>query len=258
VRPKTLSFLGVVATALGIGCQPVTPPHGVYAITGGDPQKDVAVPDVGQAEWTVSRDRLFQMREALPHRPWAARIQVGVADPRNGNVFRARGAVAVSPEQAARLVLLGPAGTTALDVWVTRDRFRFAIPSVNVARRGGTDLESARGLPIAFLRWWLLAPLMGELVLARSSASESAFLLRDGPATVTVRTDGEHLVAVRREGEHLEGLEWASVGIGPKSGARGRYVDELGVRVQILIEEVLAEEPDPASLFDPDGEGTSL
>jgi hypothetical protein len=250
--------LALVASC-ALGCRPASPPHGVYAIIGGDPRHDVQVPDVGQAEWTVSRERLARMRRALPHRPWAARVQVGVVDPRSGNVYRARGAVAVNPEQAARLVLIGPAGATALDLWVTRERYRFAVPPIHLERRGGAGRDGTRGLPIGFLRWWLLSPLVGELVLARSSPSESAFLLRDGPATVTVRTDGEHLVAVRREGEHLEGLEWASEGGGPKTGARGRYIDgDWGVRVNVLIEEVLSEEPDPASLSDPDVEGTSL
>jgi hypothetical protein len=259
-EPVTRSLFVASVFVLGTaGCGPAPAPKGIYSVIGGDPHSPKTVPDVGQVEWTVSRERLTHMRAGLPRRPYVAKVQVGVVDPRSGDLFRARGAVAVSPERAARLILVGPAGTTALDLWVTPDRFRFSIPSIHLEKRGGRDLEGARGLPIGFLRWWFLSPLHGELMLARSSDAESAFLLRDGAATITVRTDGERSVAVRREGDRLEGLEWSGRGVGPEPGARGRYIEgEWGMRVLVLIEEVLAEEPDPASLFDPDDQGTPL
>jgi hypothetical protein len=249
----------MAAAAAGTSCAPAPWPSGIYNVVGGDPRSDAKVPNVGQAEWTLSRERLERIRGQLPRHPYVARVQLALVDPRNNDVFRARGAVAVSPDRAARLVLVGPAGTTALDLWVTQDRFRFAIPAIHLERRGGTDPASTRGLPIGFLRWWFLSPLDGELVLARSSRSESAFLLRHGSATVTFRTDGERSVAIRRDGLRLEGLEWAGRGASPETGSRGRYIDgDSGIRVNVLIEELLAEEPDPASLFDPDEQGTSL
>jgi hypothetical protein len=242
-----------------LGCRQAPPPaRGPYSIINGDPRRDAQVPDVSQAEWTLSRERLARMRRELPRRPYVERVQIGVVDPRSGNVYQARGAVAISPDRAARLVLLGPGGTTALDVWVTRDRFRLSIPSINLEQRG-TDLAETPGLPIGFLRWWFLAPLEGKLVLARSSAEQSAFLLRDGPATITMRTDGGHFVAIRREGGHLEGLEWSGQGLVPRAGARGQYIDGVwGVRVQVVVEEVLEVEPDPAAFFDPDDKGMTL
>jgi hypothetical protein len=250
----------LVACALGLAaCAPAPAARGPYTIINGDPRRDAKVPDVSQAEWTLARERLARMRNELPRRPYVERVQIGVVDPRTGKLFQARGAVAVSPNNAARLVLLGPGGTTALDVWVTRDRFRFSIPAIKLEKRGGTDLSAARGLPIGFLRWWFLSPLNGELVLARSSKQEAAFLLRDGPATVTIRTDGERFVAIRRESARLEGLEWTARGLAPRAGARGRYIEgEWGLRVNIVVEEVLAEEPDPAAFADPDEQGTSL
>lgn len=244
------------------GCLP-TGPKGPYSVVGGDPRRtDVRVPVVSQEEWTLSRERLARMRSELPRRPYVERVQIGVVDPRTGKVYRARGAVAVSPEHAARLVLVGPGGATALDMWVTPDRYRFAIPAIKLEKRGGVDLEDARGLPVGFLRWWFLSPLSGKLLLARSSRSEVAFLLRDGPATVTLRTNGERFIAIRRStdnGGHLEGLEWSSRGLEPTAGASGQYIDgEHGLRVQILVEEVLDEEPDPAAFLDPDTQGTNL
>jgi hypothetical protein len=247
------------------GCIELPPPsvnssHGPYTIIGGDPQKKVEVPNVDQAEWTLSRERLKRMRSELPRRPYVERVQLAIVDPRTGKLYQARGAVAISPDRAARMILVGPGGTTAMDVWVTRDRYRLSIPALKIEKRGQRDLAEAKGLPIGFLRWWFLSPLEGELVLARSNRAEAAFLLRDGPATVTMRTDGARFIAIRRESGKLEGLEWASgQGLSPRAGARGRYIDgEFGLRVHVMIEEVLPDEPDPAAFFDPDEKATTL
>lgn len=242
-----------------VGCLPAPTGKSPYTIIGGDPRREAHVPDVGQAEWTLSRERLARMRSDLPRRPYAARVAISVTDPTDGRLYRARGAVAVSPERAARLVLIGPGGTTALDVWVTRDRYRLSIPAMKLEKRGGVDLTSTRGLPIGFLRWWFLSPLEGELVLARSSRSEAAFLLRDGPATVTMRTNGERFIAIRRENGRLEGLQWSGQGLSPRTGARGQYIDgEWGMRVGVIVEELLADEPDPAAFSDPDEKDLAL
>lgn len=258
-RRAAISVASAIAAIASTGCGPVAPSRGPYTILGGDPKRDAQVPDVGQAEWTLSRERLARMRSELPRRPYVERVQLGIVDPRTGKLYQARGAVAISPDRAARLVLLGPGGTTAMDVWVTRDRFRLLIPSLNIDKRGGTDLSEARGLPIGFLRWWFLSPLEGELILGRSSRSEAAFLLRNGAATVSMRTDGERFVAIRRESGRLEGLEWSGRGLAPRAGARGRYIEgEWGMRVHVVIEEVLPDEPDPAAFSDPDEKGTSL
>jgi hypothetical protein len=242
-----------------LGCRPAPPPRGAYTIVGGDPHVRAEQPDVSQAEWTLSRERLARLRTEQPQRPYVERVRIAFGDPRTGRVYEARGAVAVSPNSAARLFLIGPGGTTVLDVWVTKDRFRFAIPSINLEKRGGTDPTDAPGMPIGLLRWWFLSPLGGKLVLARSSKSEAAFLLRDGDATVTVRTDGQRFVAIRREQGRIEGIEWAGRALVPRAGARGRYIDGYwGVRVDVVIEEVLDNEPDPAAFFDPDDQGTTL
>jgi hypothetical protein len=222
--------------------------------------RPAAPPDVSQIEWSVSRDRLGAIRSAEPDRPYTERVRVTIHDPRSGRSFEGRGAVAVSPERAARMMLLGPGGTTALDVWVTPDRFRFVVPAIHFERRGGTDPAEARGLPIGMLRWWFLAPMSGRLLLARSTSSESAFLLRapEG-ATIAVRTDGRRFVAVRRERGHVEGIEWVGHGLEPSGGARGRYVDgTYGLRVDVLVEEVMKAEPEPGAFLDPDVGDTSL
>jgi hypothetical protein len=216
-------------------------------------------PDVPQAEWTLSRERLSRMRDAQPTRPYVERIRVAFIEPYTGRRYEGRGAVAVSPDNAARMMLLGPGGTTALDLWVTKQRFRFAMPSLSIERRGGADPSEAQGLPIGMLRWWFVSPLAGRLLLARSSDSSTTWLLRDGPATVTVRTDGQRFVAVRRTSESLEAIEWLGRGLLPAAGTRGHYLDgRYGVRVEVLVEDVLSAEPDPAAFLDPDETGTDL
>lgn len=252
----------VVALAASVGllgCRPAPPPKaGPYGIVGGDPHRaDARIPEVSQSEWTLSRERFSRLRSGLPPKPYVERVQIGIVDPRSGKLYQARGAVAISPGRAARLVLIGPGGTTAADLWVTRDRFRLSIPSLKLEQRG-TDASETPGLPIGFLRWWFLAPLEGRLVLGRSTMQESSFMLRDGAATVMMRTNGERVVAIRREGNRLEGLEWSGL-VTPRAGARGRYVDgEWGVRVHVLVEAVLDAEPDPAAFLDPDEKGTTL
>lgn len=211
--------------------------------------------DVSQEEWTIARARLLALRERQPKRPYVERVAVAMIDPRTGKRYQSRGAVAVSPDHAARMILLGPGGTTAVDVWVTRDRFRFAVPGLKYERRGGADPEEARGLPVGLLRWWFLAPLSGRLLVARSTPKESSWLLRDGEATVLVRSDGRRFLAVRTQEGHDEGLEWLAPRTGGAAGAQGRYVDgRHGLRVEVLVEDVSADEPDPEAFADPDKE----
>ncbi len=242
-------------------CGPRVWPKGSYATIRGERDRAIKTAEVSQREWALSRERLAHVRAEQPARPYVERVRLAITDPRSGRQYQARGAVAVSPDRAARMMLVGPGGTTALDVWVTKDRFRFAVPGIQLEKRGGHDPAEARGLPIGLLRWWFLDPLGGRLLIAHSDAKESAWLLRDGDAFVTVRTDGRRFLAVRKEGDALEGIEWLGRGITPRAGSRGRYVDgTYGLRVDVVVEEVMAEEPDPAAFADPDEDqkGTSL
>ena len=215
---------------------------------------------LSQAEWTEARARLAYLRRGQPARSYVERIRLTLRDPRSGQALQARGAVAVSPGHAVRMILLGPGGTTALDMWVTRNRFRFVLPALKLERRGGTDQASWKGLPIGMLRWWFLSPLEGRLLLGRASPRESSWLLRDGSSTVTLRTDGHRFLAWRREGESLEAIEWLSRRLVPQAGEHGRYLEgRSGLQVELFVEELLATEPSPEAFADPDVEdATSL
>ena len=258
------SSLALLALALGsVGCGPPTSAsaRSPYEIIAKERvQEGPAVPvAVTQYEWSIALDRLARLRRGRPDKPYVERIRLAIGDPRTGRQYQARGAVAVSPGVAARMILLGPGGTTALDVWVTKERFRFSVPALALEKRGGTEPAAAKGLPIGMLRWWFLSPLAGRLLLARSTPAESAWILRDGAATVSVRSDGERFVALRREGETLEGIEWFSRGLVPQAGEHGRYLEgRFGLRVDVVVEEVLETEPDPDAFTDPDQPGTPL
>src|SRR5262249_50681621 len=147
-----------------------------------------ARPDGGltQAEWSRARERLAWMRSAESVRPYAVQLRVYMHEPWTGRSFEARGALAVQPHAAARMVLLGPGGATALDMWITRERFRFVVPAADFKRIGGQDEASARGLPVGFFRWWFLSPLSGRLLTARMDSAGPTFVLRDGGGTITL------------------------------------------------------------------------
>jgi hypothetical protein len=263
---EAMSFLrGIAAATFGVlamstlGCGIGALPKGTYATIVETKHRTVPAPQISQADWNVSRARLARMRKEQPTKPYVERIRIAIREPRTGRVFEARGAVAISPDRAARLMLLGPGGTTGLDMWVTKERFRFAVPALKLERRGGTDPVEMRGLPIGLLRWWFLRPLEGRLLLARSTPTETAWVFRDGPATITVRTDGLRFVAIRREGGHLEGIEWIGRALVPHAGVRGRYVEgDWGLLVDVIVEEVMPSEPDPGAFLDPDDKGTTL
>jgi hypothetical protein len=106
----------------------------------------------------------------------------------------ARGAVAIETPDRLRMILLGPGGTTAMDLWVSGDAYRFAIPAASRVLAGSReDPPSARrGLPVDFLGWWLLDPLGGELLAARREPDALVVLLRDRERTTeaTLHADG--------------------------------------------------------------------
>lgn len=184
-------------------------------------------------------------------------------EPWTGRAIESRGALAVQPHLAARLVLLGPGGGTALDMWLTRDRWSFNVPAADFKRKGGTDPAAAHGLPIGFFRWWFLQPLEGRLLTASTAGGGRTFVLRAGEGTITLKESRERgkerVVARRREDGEQEGLEWLGRGLTPHAGDRAKYVqDATGLEVEVLVEAVSPEEPDPAAFLDPDDPGVAL
>jgi hypothetical protein len=209
-------------------------------------------------EWAKRRASFASFRAALePAAPYAARIRAELREPRTGHTFQARGAVAVDPGKALRMILVGPGGATTLDAWVTRDRWRFAVPPLALVRRGGTDPGAERGLPVGFFRWWFLSPLEGQLLARDPDGSPVFGVVRDGAATVEVfAAPGDRsacVAAVRRQGRAHESLaSCTALGAAPREGDRATY-DQLdtGLHVDIYVEGA-AGAPEREAFTDPD------
>lgn len=180
-------------------------------------------------------------------------LALELTEPRTGQRMRARGAVAVRPPSALRMVLLGPGGTTALDLWICRDAFRFAIPAADLVHRGDASTPRAelRGLPVDFLRWWLLRPLEGHLLYHERRDDRARYVLRHDDQIVDVETTGEGdgLTVRRTAGGDAEEVEAAGPGCAPV-----RYRQRsTGIDIAVTCEELDPERVPPARAFaDPD------
>jgi hypothetical protein len=182
-------------------------------------------------------------------------------DPGSGRVIDGRGAIAVEPGQAVRMVLTGAAGATMLDAWVTTTRWRVAVPPLEVVRRG--EVIEPPDMPVGFLRWWFLTPLSGGLFAASSTEDGSLWLLRYGDAVIELReascARGTLLHATRRLAGHAETVDECRAKAAPSAGDSARYFDETtGLCVDVFLESIGTEPPSRDAFRDPDvvGGGT--
>ena len=205
-----------------------------------------------QAQWTAARDRLAALRQTVPRAPYVQEVSISFREPGTGKVFDGRGAIAVDPGHAMRMILVGPGGATALDAWVTKDQWRFSIPPLQLLRRGAT--ESPPGLPIGFFRWWFLGPFDGKL----RTTSGRTLVLDDGSAIVGLdadEADGVRTIAARRR--HGTTIEWlgyeghgAVVGVGDKATYRDL---SSGLTVNVTVDRLGEAPPEPEVFRDPEG-----
>ena len=210
-----------------------------------------------QTEWTHARQLLALLRRSQPARPYVAELTVALRERISGRGFGARGALAVDPRRALRLVLLGPGGTTALDLWVTPTRFRLVVPSLELVKRGGTSTAGAAGLPVAFFRWWFLAPLDARLLDAHLGAPGGAELfVREADGATVWLQEKRGMVAMRRApGEPDRSIEWSGSTLFPHPGDVAHYREEhptFGIDARVRIDALGAAAPDPAAFDDPD------
>jgi hypothetical protein len=189
-------------------------------------------------------------RAAAPKTPWAANVRVTLHVP--GRTVTGRGAVASLPRGAFRMILVGGPGATLLDIWVTRTRWRMAIPPLGRVLRGGTSAPP--DLPVGFLRWWFCSPLEGTLAAAtRMPDAGTLFLLRDGDAVVELRDGPRGLEASRRVGGRTQTVRQSRRSWLPGPGDAVHYEAEGGDVTVDLVVESLADEPPAAEAFvDPD------
>ncbi len=235
---------GCLAPVLALSCSP-PPAPAVPPLPPLDPRDEASL-----------RGSLESERAARPIAPWSGVLRFSMREPRSGRKVDGRGAIAVSPGQAVRMILVGGPGSTLLDAWVAGNRWRISVPPLGVVRRGGAD-EPA-DLPVGFLRWWFLAPLTGTLSGGEVTSAGPAWLLRDGQVVVELRsgscTGGHLLSALRRVAGHTERVEECRLASGPGPGDSARYTDESsGLRVDTELESVGAGPPDGDAFRDPDG-----
>jgi hypothetical protein len=155
------------------------------------------------------------------------------------------------------MILVGGAGATVLDAWMTPQRWRIAVPPIALVRRGGTDEPDA--LPVGFLRWWFFRPFAGTLfAAAHRTGPEGAadlLLLRDGAAVIELRP-GRCLGARRRSGPRSERVEECASRSFPQPGDSVRYEEETsGLAIDLVIESLASEPPSDDAFLDPDEGG---
>ncbi|MBI4952212.1 MAG: hypothetical protein HY908_09270 [Myxococcales bacterium] len=236
----------LVCAAAGAACVPAPPLP--YELPAGP---------AGLAAWRQARAELAELRRrARPATRYKMEVAVDFEHRPSGTHQRARGAVAVAPD-ALRMILLGPGGTTALDVWMCRAAFRMSVPAADLEVRGTVhdDPAKLRALPVGFLGYWFLRPYAGSLLAFVPDGDGRRFVLRDGDAVVDVRllpgpSGQEERVTLRRRapsGAELFTSDGASCG-------RVRYVEEdvgLELAVECLGLDRDAELPEQA-FADPD------
>jgi hypothetical protein len=151
------------------------------------------------------------------------------------------------------MILVGGAGATLLDAWVTRSRWRIAVPPLQIVRRGGAD--DPPELPVGFLRWWFIGGLEGTLFASTPDAS--VLLLRDGDAVVELRLGacavGRRVSATRNLHGRAERVDECRAAERPGAGDDVDYVDETrGLRVTVHVESTGGAPPDREAFRDPD------
>lgn len=218
-----IAFAFALASGLG-ACAPPAP----------------VAPEVTQANWDDALARLAELRASFPKKPYTEQLSVSFFEPITRRHFDGRGAVGVDPGRAMRMILVGPAGEPALDVWVTRDAWRLVVPAAHVARRGGR--ESPPGSPIGFFRAWFVDPLGGHLL---ALGRDRELIVRDDDGGTLHIGDG-HIV--RRRGTQTEIFSF--------DRTHAKYVHATsGLEVEITVGEMQREPPDPEAFVDPDRGG---
>jgi hypothetical protein len=212
-------------------------------------------PSATAQSWARLSAELSEQRQAQPKAPWSAGLRITMREPSSGRVIDGRGAIAVKPGQAVRMILTGAAGATMLDAWVTFTRWRVAVPPLALIRRG--DLVAPRDMPVGFLRWWFLAPLAGGLFAATSTREGPLWLLRYAGAVIELREEpcprGTLLRATRRVEGRGEAVDECRARPAPSAGDTARYVDESsGLRVDVQLESIGTEPPRDEAFEDPD------
>lgn len=217
-------------------------------------------PPTGEA-WRAARAELAELRARLaPRQARTLHVKLAMDHAAAGRRLEARGAVAVGGDDGLRMILLGPGGTTALDLWICGDDYRYQVAALDMERRGrlgdgrrsddegrsGDGGSERGGFPVGFLRWWFLRRLEGRLTSYHDDGDGRRYVLRDGDDVIVVR-GGEELTVSRGE----ETLAAAGGDCG-----RARYHHAgLGLTIEVTCERVAEGSPPARAFADPDDPG---
>lgn len=169
------------------------------------------------------------------------RVSLRFVSKSTGTDMSGRGVVAIQPPGSLRMVLLGPAGLTAMDLLIRDDTWRMSLPAWNKSfHNGQTSEQETRSLPVAFLRWWLLTPLDGRLLAGWQTTVQSEWVLRSGDAVVDIIAAHGRLDVTRR------GAVVERVLSDERRCGHTRYENEdVGLTVDVQCEEWTPGPPNP-------------
>lgn len=238
-----LRLAAVVTVALGTACASSKAPAG-----------HVTYPDT--RTWQQARKRLEQLRAEWAPKNVSMPVSVQFRDQRTGRSLQSRGVIATLPGQAVRMILLGPGGTTAMDLWSRDEHWRLAIPARDQVTRGTMPVTAPpRGSPVGFFRWWFMHPLEGKLLDARHSERDGwHFTLREGQSVVQVQSSADGSLRVTRRVQGQTETVWAQ---GPGCSDAIYEQEQLGLQVRVHCEaagKTLAQ-PRMRAFEDPDAAG---
>jgi hypothetical protein len=221
--------------------------------TAAAPQPTLPAGHGATAAWRAKRADLGALRARLtpPGKAYSMNVSLELWVERLGMRMRGRGAVAVHPPDSLRMIMVGPGGTTAMDLWICREAFRLAIPAADIVRRGDADTppEELRGLPVAFLRWFFLEPLGGSLLAAWDHERAQRFLLRHDRGVIHLASSPDGTLAARRlslgdeERIELDGERCGHVHYNQRS---------TSIDLEVDCEKINAGAPPARAFVDPD------
>lgn len=206
-----------------------------------------------EASLSLARPRLQKLRSAWS--PRSGTIPVTVVFRKSvGVTLHGRGAIALRPPDALRMILVGPGGLTAMDLWIRNEQWRLSFPMRQRVVRGNESapVHEHHDLPVALLRWWLLHPFEGRLVSVMEHDGRLLFVLDSLEGTFEVtELDGDAVQVVRRADTSTERIRATRPGCG-----RATYSNlDTGLDVDVICESPSAVEvrrPDDGAFEDPD------
>lgn len=219
------------------------------------------VPVATSAEWRDARADLVRLRASTPSAPRVTNVRVAFRGP-GGVGFDGRGAIAVAPGKALRMILLGPGGRTALDVWATPERYRLSVPDLGLLERGAG--AAPPHLPLELFREWFLTPLDGRLLAAGARGERAIYIVRGAHLTLELGVEiHPHAPTVHTlrttAGGRPEIVSWLGppgrATLTPEVGARVLFAQPAsGLEVTVEIEAYGSEAPSPEAFEEPSDE----